>query len=172
MEKSVENMQLSSFKKKIIRDKIINLENLLEKIKNSDSVFGFTNGCFDILHAGHLHYLVEAASKVDKLIVGLNSDSSVKRLKGDSRPLVNQDDRAYLLAGLEPVDFVVIFADDTPIELIKKIKPNLYFKGGDYYNKDLPEREVVESQGGKVVLLPFIKGKSTTAIIDKIKESF
>ncbi len=154
-----------------IADKIVSADKLLTLLNPDKFSYGFTNGCFDLLHAGHLHYLAEAASKVDKLIVGLNSDSSVTRLKGDSRPLVNQDDRAYLLAGLEPVDFVIIFTEDTPIELIKKIRPNLYFKGGDYLDKELPERTVVESLGGKVLLLPFVNGKSTSAIISKIKES-
>lgn len=154
-----------------ITDKIVTADKLLTLLNPEEFSYGFTNGCFDLLHAGHLHYLAEAASKVDKLIVGLNSDASVTSLKGETRPLISQKDRAYLLAGLEPVDYVIIFAENTPIELIKKIRPSFYFKGADYQDKDLPERAVVESFGGQVLLLPYLQGQSTSAIIAKIKES-
>ncbi len=128
----------------------------------------FTNGCFDLLHAGHISYLQQARGLGDLLIVGLNSDSSVKRLKGENRPINNQNDRALMLCALECVDFVVIFDEDTPLELIKLIKPHTLVKGEDYKGK-----EVVGSQIAKeVILADFIKGKSSSLIIQKIAQKF
>ena len=129
----------------------------------------FTNGCFDILHIGHIHYLQEAAKLGDVLVLGLNSDDSVKRLKGPERPVNNEQDRAEVLCALGFIDYVVIFEDDTPLELIKKIQPDVLVKGGDYTNEYVIGTNEVEANGGKLVLIPFVDGKSTTNIIAKIK---
>lgn len=137
--------------------------------KNADIKIVFTNGIFDILHCGHVTYLEEAKALGDLLILGLNSDDSTKRLKGANRPLVNQDDRAFLLSRLESVDVVSIFDDDTPINLIKNIEPDVLVKGGDYHLNEIVGRDFVESLGGKVCTIPFIIGKSTTNLINKIK---
>ena len=127
----------------------------------------FTNGCFDILHRGHVEVLVAARALGDRLLVGLNSDASVRRLKGEGRPLQPELDRAVCLAALECVDAVVIFEQDTPSELIGLLKPDAMVKGGDYTPAELPEREVVEAGGGEVIILPFIGGRSTTELIER-----
>ena len=118
---------------------------LVEELKAQGKKVVFTNGCFDILHVGHLRYMNEAKRQGDVLIVGVNSDASVKRLKGESRPINNENDRAEMLSGLEAVDFTIIFSEDTPISLIEAIKPSVHVKGGDYKKDDLPETEVVET---------------------------
>lgn len=130
----------------------------------------FTNGCFDILHIGHMRYLQEAAKLGDILVVGLNSDASVKRLKGTSRPINSELERAEMLCAFEFVDYVIIFEEDTPLELIKKIQPDVLVKGGDYENEYIIGTNEVESRGGKLVLIPFVEGKSTTNIIEKIQK--
>tara|TARA_B110000008_G_C16965106_1_gene561660 strand:+ start:324 stop:1751 length:1428 start_codon:yes stop_codon:yes gene_type:complete len=135
------------------------------KIKNRKVVF--TNGCFDVIHLGHIKYLESAKSLGDILILGLNSDKSVTSLKGENRPINNQDDRAYILAAMEVVDFVVIFEEDTPYNLINLIKPNILVKGSDYEGKDVIGSDLVD----ELVLVEFIKGRSSTKIIDKIKKS-
>jgi len=135
-------------------------------LKNSNQKIVFTNGCFDILHIGHIKYLEKAKSFGDILVVGLNSDSSVRTLKGESRPINIEDDRAYLLAGLESVDFVVIFREETPLKLIETLKPNILVKGGDYKNKEVIGSEIVD----EVKLVDFVDGKSTTNIINKAKK--
>ena len=129
----------------------------------------FTNGCFDILHIGHIRYLQEAAKLGDLLIIGLNSDESVKRLKGAERPINSEAERAEMLAALGFVDNVAIFEEDTPLELIKLIQPDVLVKGGDYSNEYVIGTNEVEERGGKLVLIPFVEGKSTTSIIEKIK---
>lgn len=129
----------------------------------------FTNGCFDIMHVGHIRYLQEAAKLGDIFVAGLNSDSSVKRLKGPERPVNNENDRAEMMAALGFIDYVVIFEEDTPLELIKKIQPDVLAKGGDYSDKYVIGTDEVEARGGKVVLIPLVEGKSTTDIINKIK---
>jgi rfaE bifunctional protein nucleotidyltransferase chain/domain len=129
----------------------------------------FTNGVFDILHAGHVQYLTQARSLGDLLIVGLNSDSSAKTLgKGPDRPINTLADRAAVLAALRCVDGVVSFDEGTPIELIKILQPEIHVKGGDYSPADLPETPIVEGYGGKVVILPFLPGRSTTSILKKL----
>ena len=130
----------------------------------------FTNGCFDILHAGHVKYLREAAKLGEVLVVGLNSDSSVKRLKGESRPVNSQEDRAEILCALGFVDYVVIFEEDTPLNLIKIIQPDVLVKGGDYTPDKVVGADFVASRGGELFLIPFVAGKSTTNIIRKIEE--
>jgi D-beta-D-heptose 7-phosphate kinase/D-beta-D-heptose 1-phosphate adenosyltransferase len=129
----------------------------------------FTNGCFDVLHTGHIEYLKFCKSKGDIVVVGLNSDSSVKKIKGDGRPVNNQHDRANVLAALETVDYVTIFDEPDPLNLIKKVKPDILVKGQDWKQKGVIGREFVESSGGKVILAPMVKGKSSTATIEKLK---
>ena len=129
----------------------------------------FTNGVFDILHPGHIFSLSQAAKEADFLVVGLNSDESVKRLKGHQRPVNNQDSRALLLASLLMVDAVVIFEEDTPLELINSIKPDVLVKGGDYTIEQIVGAKEVIADGGRVVINPVIEGYSTTSIIDKLK---
>lgn len=129
----------------------------------------FTNGCFDILHVGHARYLAQAKALGDILVVGLNSDESVKRLKGPTRPIQTEEDRKELLLALKAVDMVVIFSEDTPLELIKKIQPHFLVKGGDWSEDQIVGSDFVKSIGGKVMSLPFSQGKSTTNIVDKIE---
>lgn len=146
-------------------------KDIIQQLKKQGKKVVFTNGCFDILHIGHLHYLNEAKRQGDILIVGVNSDSSVKRLKGESRPINCQNDRALLLSGLKAVDFTVIFEEDTPIEILDILKPSIHVKGGDYKKEDLPETPIVEKNGGEVRILSFIDGKSTTNIVNKIQKN-
>jgi rfaE bifunctional protein nucleotidyltransferase chain/domain len=128
----------------------------------------FTNGCFDILHVGHIRYLAHARSLGDKLVVGINSDASVKRLKGESRPINMESNRMEMLLALKSVDEVVIFEEDTPLNLIQKVKPNILVKGGDWAPDTIVGSDFVLSNGGEVLSLPFHEGNSTTKIIDKI----
>jgi D-glycero-beta-D-manno-heptose 1-phosphate adenylyltransferase len=128
-----------------------------------------TNGCFDLLHVGHLRSFKEAKSNGDLLIVGLNSDQSIRSLKGESRPIVSQNDRLELLAALEPIDFVTLFDEPTAINLIELIKPQVYIKGGDYTLDSLPEKEVLIRYQVEVIFIPIVKGISTTQLIDRIR---
>lgn len=130
----------------------------------------FTNGCFDIIHRGHITYLNEAKALGDLLVIGLNSDKSVKRLKGDQRPINNQDDRKYLLENLKSVDFVEIFEEDTPLKLITYLLPSVLVKGGDWKIEQIVGSEEVIQNGGDVYSLNFVDGFSTTNIIEKIKK--
>jgi rfaE bifunctional protein nucleotidyltransferase chain/domain len=130
----------------------------------------FTNGVFDILHPGHIFSLSQAAREADFLIVGVNSDNSVKRLKGQQRPVNNQDSRALILASLLMVDAVVIFEEDTPLELINSIEPGVLVKGGDYTIENIVGAKEVIARGGKVVINPVVEGYSTTSVIDKLKD--
>ena len=132
----------------------------------------FTNGCFDILHAGHVHYLDFARSQGDLLVVGLNTDRSVRAIKGPRRPIVPQDERAWLLAALESVDYVTLFDEDTPIKLIRQVRPDVLVKGEDWRDKGVVGRKFVEAHEGKVVLAPLVKGRSTTRIVETILERF
>ena len=127
----------------------------------------FTNGCFDILHAGHVRYLAAARALGDVLILGLNSDASVRRLKGETRPVNSAEDRAEVVGALASVDYVVIFGEDTAEELIARVRPAVYAKGGDYTRETLPEARIVESYGGEVAFIPLVEGKSTTGIIER-----
>jgi D-beta-D-heptose 7-phosphate kinase/D-beta-D-heptose 1-phosphate adenosyltransferase len=132
----------------------------------------FTNGCFDILHRGHITYLNQAKAQGDILIVGLNSDSSVRRLKGPNRPINTLEDRAQVLAALSCVDHIVAFDGSTPHELIRQIRPDVFIKGGDYTRETLPEAQLVEALGGEVRILPYLQDRSTTVIIEKIRELY
>ncbi|HEY6872624.1 MAG TPA: D-glycero-beta-D-manno-heptose-7-phosphate kinase [Geobacteraceae bacterium] len=132
----------------------------------------FTNGCFDLLHVGHVKYLQKARSMGDLLVLGLNSDASVRRLKGDTRPLIGEQERAQLLAALDCVDYVVIFDEDTPLRLIETLRPQVLVKGGDYTPEGVVGKDLVESYGGRVELVEFVDGKSTTNIIEKILETY
>jgi D-beta-D-heptose 7-phosphate kinase/D-beta-D-heptose 1-phosphate adenosyltransferase len=133
----------------------------------------WTNGCFDLVHAGHVRSLRDAKAMGDILIVGINSDSSVRAVKGDARPLVNQADRAELIAALEMVDYVTIFEEPTPVAALSRLRPDVHCKGAEYADgaRPVPERETVESYGGKVRFLPFHPGRSTTELIDRIVHS-
>jgi D-glycero-beta-D-manno-heptose 1-phosphate adenylyltransferase len=143
-------------------------QELVQQLKEQGKVVVFTNGCFDILHAGHVRYLTAARELGDCLIVGLNSDQSVKRLKGSARPINQQQDRAEVLAGLYAVDYIVIFSDETAESLVAELQPDIYVKGGDYSIECLPEAAVAASYGGKTVLIPEVAGKSSSRIIAKI----
>ncbi|MFH0702391.1 MAG: D-glycero-beta-D-manno-heptose 1-phosphate adenylyltransferase [bacterium] len=147
---------------------VVELDSLLEiinKLKKEKKIIVTTNGCFDIIHIGHIRYLREAKALGDILIVGLNTDRSVKNLKGPTRPINQEKNRAEVLASIISVDYTVLFDEDTPVELLSKIKPNIHVKGGDYNLKNLPEAETVQKTGGKVVFIPLIEGESTTNII-------
>ncbi|OGX30308.1 MAG: glycerol-3-phosphate cytidylyltransferase [Omnitrophica WOR_2 bacterium RIFCSPHIGHO2_01_FULL_49_10] len=132
----------------------------------------FTNGCFDILHAGHVKYLEKAKSLGDILMLGLNSDCSVKKIKGPSRPIVSQKDRAIVIASLGFIDYVIIFGDVTPLRLIKAIKPHVLVKGADWKVGKIVGADFVKSYGGRVVAIPLVKGKSTTGLIRGIQKRF
>jgi rfaE bifunctional protein nucleotidyltransferase chain/domain len=129
----------------------------------------FTNGCFDLLHRGHVEYLNQAKYQGDILIVGLNSDDSVARLKGKSRPYMGESDRAYILSQLNPVDVVIVFSEDTPYNLIKMVEPDILVKGGDYQLHEICGRDIVEQRGGSVLTIPLVSGQSTTNLIDRIQ---
>lgn len=128
----------------------------------------FTNGCFDILHVGHVRYLQQARNLGDLLVVGLNSDRSVKALKGESRPIVPEGERAEVLAALAAVDLVALFDEDTPLELIRTVIPDILVKGGDYREEDIVGRDVVLENGGRVQVIAFVPGASSTNVIDRI----
>ncbi|MDO9529298.1 MAG: D-glycero-beta-D-manno-heptose 1-phosphate adenylyltransferase [Syntrophales bacterium] len=132
----------------------------------------FTNGCFDILHVGHTRYLREAKKLGDVLVLALNSDSSVRAIKGERRPLVPEDERADVVSSLESVDYVTIFNEHTPLELIEYLEPDIIVKGGDWSEEDVVGRESVKRRGGKVVIIPEIKGASTTNIIEKVRSAW
>ncbi len=154
-----------------LTEKILNLPALLRaleprRIRGERVVF--TNGCFDLVHPGHVIYLEAARDQGDLLTVGLNSDTSVRRLKGDGRPVFSQEERATVLAALRSVDYVCVFEEDTPLALIEAILPDVLVKGGDWRLAQIVGKEVVEAAGGRVMNLPFVEGLSTTAILERI----
>ncbi|MES2005062.1 MAG: D-glycero-beta-D-manno-heptose 1-phosphate adenylyltransferase [Bacteroidota bacterium] len=158
-----------------IGHKIFSLPQLLAQAASwrvTNKTISFTNGCFDILHEGHIASLSEAASEADYLVVGVNSDASTKRLKGSDRPINHEHSRALLLASLAIVDAVVIFEEDTPLELITAIRPDVLVKGGDYTIEQIVGSKEVMANGGRVVINPIVQGFSTTGIIQQIKASF
>ena len=148
-----------------------NIGNVVTTLKAEGKKIVFTNGCFDILHVGHVRYLNEAKALGDILILGLNSDSSVKSLKGSNRPINNESDRAEVLSSLKAIDYVVIFDEKTAENIVGEVKPDIYAKGGDYSIDTLPEAKIVAEHGGKTVLLQLVDGKSSTNIINKCKEN-
>jgi D-beta-D-heptose 7-phosphate kinase/D-beta-D-heptose 1-phosphate adenosyltransferase len=145
---------------------------ILDTLRKKGKKVVFTNGCFDILHVGHVRYLKEAKGYGDMLIVAVNSDSSVKSIKGDKRPIVSQSERAEVVAGLEMVDYVTMFDEDTPYNLIKKLQPDVLIKGGDWTIDKIVGRDIVEARGGKVIAIPFIEGASTTGIVERVLERY
>ncbi|MDD3905096.1 MAG: D-glycero-beta-D-manno-heptose 1-phosphate adenylyltransferase [Candidatus Omnitrophica bacterium] len=142
---------------------------IVSRLRRRDKKIVFTNGCFDIIHVGHVDYLSRARDLGDILVIGLNSDSSVRRLKGKGRPINKEKDRALILSALSFVDYIVIFGDDTPGNLIKKIKPDILVKGGDWKIKEIVGADFVSSYGGRVTTIPFVKGYSTTSIVERMK---
>ena len=147
------------------------ISEIVTSLKAKGKRIVFTNGCFDILHVGHVRYLKEAKALGDILILGLNSDSSVKSLKGSNRPINNESDRAEVLSALKSIDYVVIFDEKTAENIVGEVKPDIYAKGGDYSIDTLPEAKIVAEHGGKTVLLQLVDGKSSTNIINKCKEN-
>jgi D-beta-D-heptose 7-phosphate kinase/D-beta-D-heptose 1-phosphate adenosyltransferase len=157
----------------VLRDpagKILSREELLRRFGRPRSArLVFTNGCFDLLHRGHAQYLHAARELGDALVVGLNTDASVRRLKGEGRPVTPEADRAWMLASLEAVDGVTLFDEDTPRALIAALLPDILVKGGDYQPDQVVGRTEVEAAGGRLVLLPFISGRSTTELLERIR---
>lgn len=157
----------------LIASKILTADLARQKIaqlKVTGKTVAFTNGVFDLLHQGHIFSLSKAAAEADFLVVGLNSDASVKRLKGEQRPISNQDTRALLLASLAIVDAVVIFDEDTPIELIKNLLPDVLVKGGDYTVEQIAGAKEVIAAGGRVIINPVLEGFSTTSVIEQMRK--
>lgn len=144
---------------------------LAEQLRSKGKKIVSTNGCFDLLHWGHIQYLWQARKLGDVLICGVNSDASVKGLKGDSRPIQTESIRVKQIAALEPVDFAFVFDEDTPEDFLKDLHSNIHVKGGDYKGKDIPEKRVVESWGGELVFVDLVPGFSTTLLIEKLKRS-
>ncbi len=149
---------------------VLNRAELLDRARTwrqANERIVFTNGCFDLLHVGHLKTLWQAKAEGDHLVVGVNSDASVQRLKGPTRPLNNEQDRAILLAALKCVDAVIIFEEDTPVPLLTALQPDVHVKGGDYRLEDLPEAATIHGYGGKIVLVEVVPERSTTSLIEK-----
>lgn len=161
--------EIERIESKIICQK--DLSNLILKWREENQKIVFTNGCFDLLHLGHVDYLAKAKDLGDRLIIGVNTDSSVKRLKGKNRPLQDENSRLHILAALHSVDAVVLFDDDTPYELIKKIQPDILVKGADYKIENIVGYDIVTSRGGSVQTIEFIEGYSTTNIEQRILNS-
>lgn len=161
-------------KLEIIKKKIVPIEQLqfiTEQWHILNKRFVFTNGCFDLLHEGHNTYLLEAASLGEHLIVAINTDSSVKKIKGNDRPILNEYARALNLASHTFIDFVILFDQETPLELIQKLRPHVLVKGGDYKPEQIVGSDFINSNGGSVVVIPFVEGNSTSSIIDTIKKT-
>lgn len=157
-------------KSEVIQSKVIQpdqLDRLVSLWRFKEEKIVFTNGCFDVIHRGHVEYLSQAATLGTKLIVGLNSDSSVKRLKGNDRPINSEEARAFVMASFSFIDAVVLFSEDTPYNLISQVKPNLLVKGGDYKIEDIVGYDIVTQNGGEVVTIEFVDGYSSTSIIKK-----
>tara|TARA_B100000767_G_scaffold50957_1_gene46271 strand:- start:5300 stop:5791 length:492 start_codon:yes stop_codon:yes gene_type:complete len=159
---------------KNLDSKIYNIDKLIaevEKWKQAGEDVVFTNGCFDILHKGHIEVLARSADLGNKLIIGLNSDESIQKIKGEDRPIIDEQSRAILLAALKCVDAVILFSEETPLNLISTLKPDILAKGGDYRIETIIGYEIVQQNGGKVKVIPFVDGFSSTTIIEKIKKS-
>jgi len=159
---------------KKIKNKIYSIERLKSDTntwKKAKEKIAFTNGCFDIIHKGHIKMLAHVADLGDKLIIGLNSDLSIQTLKGANRPIIHEDSRAFLLASLSFVDAVILFSEETPINLINTLNPDILAKGGDYKVENIVGNKIVQQNGGQVIIVPFIDGFSSSKIIKKIKHS-
>jgi len=161
--------KLEIIKLKILDENQLNQQLAVWRFLNKKIVF--TNGCFDIIHLGHIDYLSKAKDLGDILLIGLNTDDSVKRLKGNNRPIKNQLERSILLASLQFIDGIILFNEDTPYELIKKVKPNILVKGSDYKKEDIVGADIIENTGGDIITIDFLEGYSTTSILDKIRKS-
>lgn len=148
------------------------LKVIREKLKKENKRVVFTNGCFDLIHAGHVDYLTKARKFGDALIVGLNSDNSIRRIKGDKRPILLEDERSFIISNLKPVDYVVLFEEDTPGKLIEELIPDILVKGADWAIENIVGREVVEANGGEVKTIEFVNNQSTSKIIDSILNKF
>jgi D-beta-D-heptose 7-phosphate kinase/D-beta-D-heptose 1-phosphate adenosyltransferase len=148
------------------------LHRIVEDLKKKGKRIVFTNGCFDLLHLGHIRYLEKAKSLGDILVVGVNSDRSVQSLKGPERPILPEGERAEILSGLECVDYITLFDELTPLELISSLQPHILVKGGDWAKETTVGREVVERSGGEVVILPFVEGSSTSNLIETILKRY
>jgi D-beta-D-heptose 7-phosphate kinase/D-beta-D-heptose 1-phosphate adenosyltransferase len=147
------------------------IKKIARALKKKKRTVVFTNGCFDLIHPGHLYYLEKCRTYGDALIVGLNSDASVKKIKGPGRPLFSQRERAFMLSQLSCVDYIVIFGETTPLRLITQVRPDYLVKGGDYRGKKLVGEDFLATYGGKVKLIPYLKGYSTTALITHIAKA-
>ncbi len=155
----------------IVSEKIISGEKFIKKLallRFKGYKIVFTNGCFDILHRGHIEYLAKASSQGDVMIVGLNSDLSVRRIKGESRPLQDEKTRALILASLEYVSYVVLFDEDTPYNMIKQVQPDVLVKGDEYKPEDIVGYDIVSAKGGKIITIKMVQGHSTTGILNRI----
>ena len=156
---------------KNIKNKIFSIAELKKEVqkwkKNNDKIV-FTNGCFDILHLGHIELLAKAADLGNKLIIAVNSDASIKFLKGEKRPILDEKSRSIIIASLEKVNAVIIFKESTPLDVIKKINPDIIVKGGDYIKEDVIGKNYIKKYGGEVIIFPLSKGFSTTSILKKI----
>jgi D-beta-D-heptose 7-phosphate kinase/D-beta-D-heptose 1-phosphate adenosyltransferase len=159
---------LRAYEEKLALDPKL-LDERLNEWRRAGLRIGFTNGCFDLLHPGHLKVLAEARAACDRLVVGLNSDASTRRLKGAGRPIQDERARSQLLAALEAVDLVAIFEEDTPVELIRRVRPQVLVKGGDYTKDQVVGREIVEASGGEVVIVDTLPERSTTRLVERSK---
>ena len=162
-----------SSEKSLTEHKIISIDEIGNRVRSwreKSRKLVFTNGCFDILHSGHVRYLQTAAGFGDILVLGLNSDTSVRKLKGSRRPIMTQTDRAYILSAIEAIDCIVIFYEETPARLIQKISPDVLVKGGDYLPGDVVGYDTVKENGGCVKIVPYVEGKSTSGIVNSILE--
>ena len=148
------------------------ISEIRKKLKQNNKKVVFTNGCFDILHAGHVDYLIKAKAAGDILIVALNSDKSVKRIKGEKRPIVNENERAFIMANLKPVDYVTFFDEDTPAEIINELIPDVLIKGADWDINKIVGKDIVEANGGNVKTIEFVNFQSTTNVIEIVLDRY
>jgi rfaE bifunctional protein nucleotidyltransferase chain/domain len=148
------------------------IKEIREQLKKQNKKVVFTNGCFDLIHSGHVDYLVKAKEMGDVLILALNTDESIKRIKGDKRPILKQDERAFIVSNLKPVDYVTFFNEDTPAEIISELIPDVLVKGADWSIDKIIGRDIVESNGGEVKTIKFVNDQSTSNIIKIIKERY
>lgn len=148
------------------------LKKIREIYKKKSKKVVFTNGCFDLIHAGHVDYLTKAKNLGDVLVVGLNTDKSIRRIKGEKRPILNQDERAFILSSLKPVDYVCLFDEDTPAKIISELIPDILIKGSDWSIDKIVGKEIVEENGGKVITIDFVNNQSTSSIINTILERY